>query len=135
MLAVALRKPVYVLGGSGGAAQAVGRLLGLDHSVVNVNHCLVGEAKSQIADMIREYANCFGVPGCDGLPLTLAELRDFLSDRSINTKSCSWNGLNLDENRRLFASPTSGNGPGVGEAVGLIVQGLSRLDWKDPAGH
>jgi hypothetical protein len=40
MIAIALGKPVYVLGGASGAARATGQLLGLDATTPDLRRCL-----------------------------------------------------------------------------------------------
>jgi hypothetical protein len=133
MLALALGKPVYVLGDSGGAAEAVGRQLGLDQTIGNTSHGFVQADDARFTAAVAEYAHCFSVPGSAPLPLNITELRSFLFDRSISTPLWPWNGLNVNDNRQLFACPFTKGASKVDRAVRLIVQGLSRLDWKIPS--
>jgi hypothetical protein len=132
MLALALGKPVYILGGCGGAALAVGKLLGLEDTIVNVDHCLVPGNHVRFEQALKPYAHCFRVPGVPRTPFDLSELRAYLFDRAVTTDAWPWNGLDVDENRRLFSSAITTDA-GARGAVSLIVQGLSRLDWKADA--
>lgn len=133
MLAIALRKPVYVLGGRGGAARAVGRLLGLDHTIANPDTCLDDVKNLELSQNHEKFAKSFTIPGHSNLPRTIAEVRNYLFDRSITTNAWPWNGLNIDENRKLFT--TEINESHWGECVSLIIKGLTRLDWKHPMGR
>ena len=130
MLALALRKPVYVLGGLGGAALAVGRLLGLDTTVADPERCLMRTGSLESA--LKETKYAFAFPGISSLPQNIKELRDFLFQRSMTTPAWPWNGLTPDENRELFSTPLQEKGGN--RCVDMIVQGLLRLDWKAPAG-
>jgi hypothetical protein len=133
MIAIALRKPVYVLGGASGAARATGQLLGLDAITPNPRQCLAPAIQVELADALKPYAHCFEIPGEPESPIDLAETRDFLYHRGVTTSAWPWNGLKLSENRELFALPIAEGTSHVDRAVELIVQGLSRLDWKAPA--
>ena len=53
-------------------------------------------------------------------------VRNFLFNRGVSTKTWPNNGLNVDENRALFASALPKN---VDEAVSLVLRGLSNIDW------
>jgi hypothetical protein len=133
MIALALRKPIYVLGGAGGAAQAVGKILGLDQVTVGIERCLKPAAYDALAHALAPYTNSFDIPGEPESPKDLTELRRFLFHRGVTTASWPWNGLNLAENRELFACSISEGNKSVDRAVGLIVQGLSRIEWKPMA--
>lgn len=133
MIALALGKPVFVLGGAGGAAHAVGQLLGLDEAPVSLDQCLKPAAFTVLNDALAPYASSFEIPGEPDSPRTLADLRRFLFHRGVTTPGWPWNGLSLAENRELFTCPISQGRKSVDRAVGLIMQGLSRIDWK-PAG-
>lgn len=130
MIAIALRKPVYVLGGAGGAALATGQLLGLDATTPDLRRCLVPAAQAELEQQLDQYAHCFEIPGVSKSPIDLAALREFLYHNGVMTPAWPWNGLEPQENRDLFRCPLAGNDSNVDGAVELIVQGLSRLDWK-----
>ena len=101
MLALALGKPTYVLGGRGGGAYAVGKLLGLDYTIANPDTCLVeGDIGSPLSS--ETYANYFALPGHPGLPRTTSKIRTFLFERAVTTSGWPRNGLRLEENRELF---------------------------------
>jgi hypothetical protein len=126
-IAIALRKPVYVLGGAGGAARATGQLLGLDATTPDLRRCLPPSIRAELAHALEAYAPCFEIPGVLKSPIDLAEVREFLYHRSVTTSAWPSNGLNLTENRELFACPIA-SAAHVDRAVELIVQGLSRVD-------
>jgi SLOG cluster2 len=129
MLALALRKPVYVLGGRGGGAQAVGQLLGFDSAVANPNTCLaddeVGESLST-----RE----FTLPGLLDLPRTTPDLRTYLFERGITTNAWPRNGLSPEENRQVFKTVIEPDNIRDAEScVKQIIKGLLRLDGNTPS--
>lgn len=129
MIALALGKPVYVLGGRGGGAYAVGQLLGLDSIVGNPNTCLVDD-KLETSVTKRDFA----LPGLPDLPQSTSELRDFLFERGITTRGWPRNGLLLKENRQLFEAPVrKDNAEDAKYCVDQIIRGLLRLDWKTPS--
>lgn len=130
MIALALRKPIFVLGGAGGAAHAVGQILGLDQAAVGLERCLKPATYNALGHALAQYAHSFDIPGEPESPKDLTELRRYLFHRGVTTGSWPWNGLNLAENRELFACSISEGDESVKRAVGLIVKGLSRIDWK-----
>lgn len=134
MIALALKKPVYVLGCSKGAAWAVGQLLGLDNAPANLEQCLKPSAFSEFADAIEPFAAQFEIPGVSNSPRTLSDVRNFLYNRGLTTSAWPWNGLTSEQNRKLFACCTSGGTIQVNKTVGLVLQGLSRIDWKTQEG-
>jgi hypothetical protein len=129
MIAIALRKPVYVLGGASGAARATGQLLGLDATTPDLRRCLMPAAQAELAQALKPYVHCFKIPGEPKSPIDLAEVREFLYHRGVTTSAWPWNGLDLTENRQLFACPVA-DIPHADRAVELVVKGLSRVDWK-----
>jgi hypothetical protein len=131
MIALALRKPIFVMGGSGGAAFAVGQLLGLDHALVGLDQCLVPTEHDTFKDGSASHMSSFEIPGEMGSPRTLADLRCYLFHRGVTTSSWPWNGLTEADNRELFTCKVSSVDDDVSRAVGLILKGLSRIDWKN----
>lgn len=143
MLAIAYRKPVYVLGGFGGAAREVGKLLGLDHTIANPDECL--EDEKPIEDICPpKFERAFALVNPD-LPGTIKELRNYLFSHSANdAEKWPWNGLSPQDNRELFREEISLPEGASDETrrkvqaartrcVDAIVKGLSRLEWKRPA--
>ncbi|NDW46355.1 AAA family ATPase [Ruegeria sp. PrR005] len=130
MIAIALRTPVFVLGGAGGAARAVGQILGLDEATVGLERCLMPVKHTSLCHALAPYSNSFEVPGEPNTPRDLDALRHFLFHRGVTTAAWPWNGLSLGENRELFACEVSQGGRAVERAVELIVQGLTRIDLK-----
>lgn len=134
MIALALKKPVYVLGCSGGAARAVGQILGLKEAPVNLEECLQPSAYPEFEEVIKAYASRFEIPGVSDSPRTLSDVRRFLFHRGLTTSAWPWNGLTPEQNRKLFACCTSDGTIQVDKTVGLILQGLSQIDWKTQGG-
>jgi hypothetical protein len=133
MLAIAMNKPVYVLGGSpaqpGGAAREVGRLLGMGAVIANPDTCF--RDVSPIGPALdRKYADSFALPGHPDLPKTLSELRSYLFQRYPGSEGWTWNGLTPSQNRALFCEDTSGSTDHE-PIVDLILKGLDRLTWKE----
>jgi hypothetical protein len=130
MIALALGKPIFVLGGAGGAAHAVGQLLGLDEVLVGIEQCLTPAVHNSLEHALVPYSSNFDIPGEPKSPRNLADLRRFLFHRGVTTSAWPWNGLTEAENRQLFAISISSPGEPVANAVELILQGLSRIEWK-----
>jgi hypothetical protein len=138
MIAIALGKPVYVLGGAGGAARATGQLLGLDATTPDLRRCLQPAIQAELEAALKPYAHCFEIPGVPKSPIDLAGIREFLYHRGVTTSAWPWNGLKVSENRQLFGYAVAGDDSkvvdrAVNDAVELIVQGLSRVAWKTKA--
>jgi hypothetical protein len=135
MLALALGKPVYIMGGLGGAASAVGKLLGLGETIANPDECLK-DVKPMTALCPPKFRRAFALPN-QQLPETIEELRDYLFRHSLTTDKWLWNGLSSEENRELFCADVSSPHSDVpsprSKCVDIIVKGLSRLHWKGPA--
>lgn len=116
MLTLALQKPVYVAGGFGGAALAVGSLLGLAHprtgEVPKPLEAQPEESKLHaIADKLR--------PGpWTSLPITAADIAMFLKKHAVGGPNWPDNGLSPEDNRRLFESTEPA------EVAKLVVKGL-----------
>ncbi len=128
MLALAMGKPLYLLGNPGGATQAVGRLLGLDETLTNPDLCLDDIGSIEHSAIYRHFKHAFALPEHPNLPRTIGELRSYLFEHGVMTSNWPWNGLQLDENRQLFHMPI--NEPNWGKCANLIIRGLTRLDWK-----
>lgn len=120
MLSLAQGKPLYIAGALGGAAADVGSVLGLARvRTGEVPASLRAEPAEEeqhlpkIADKLRP------APWTD-LPVTAAELVDFLKAHALGGRKWPDNGLTFDENRRLFASKKPH------EIAELVVTGLRR---------
>jgi hypothetical protein len=127
MLALAFGKPVYILGDEGGAASAVGKLLGLGDTIVNPDECL-NEVKPMNALCPPRFRRAFAVPNHQ-LPETIEQMRDYFFQHSVTTEAWPWNGLKPADNRGLFCAKVSSE---PARWVEIIVKGLSRLEWKRP---
>jgi hypothetical protein len=129
MLALALKKPVYVLGWRSGAALTTAQLLGLGDSLVNPNFIFKNAEGVQAEDIPPEFRNCFTLPGIPPLPIEIPDVCEYMMEHSVHTPLWPWNGLQLDENRTLSSEDLPDEGWPV--LVSLIMKGLSRLDWAD----
>jgi hypothetical protein len=129
MLALAMGKPVYLLGKPGGAAQAIGKLLGLDETMVNPDTCLADIGSIEHSPIYRHFKHAFVLPEQPDLPRTVPEVRSYLFEHGITSSAWPWNGLTPEENRKLFNAEITDP-----ECVNLIIKGLTRLDWDVPRG-
>jgi hypothetical protein len=127
VIAVALGKPVYVLGGVGGAAHAVGSLMGVGPSLSSLDACLKETSTPVFQGLLSQYSDRFSIPGTVSLPRTIKEVREYLFQRGVTTSRWRWNGLDIVENRSLFACVL--DSAGANECVDFITRGLSRLHW------
>jgi hypothetical protein len=132
VIAVALGKPVYILGGVGGAASVVGRLMGLGPSLSSLGACLKETSTTAFQNLLSQYSDRFSIPGVASLPRTIGEVREYLFQHGVTTSHWRWNGLDIVENRSLFACEMDDDG--ANKCVDLITRGLSRLHWH-PAGE
>lgn len=129
MIAIAIGRPIYVLGGAGGAAQAVGQLLGLHDAPVAREDCLTDTKGKGLEDLLKQHAPDFEIPGVADSPTTLADTRTFLFHRGIHSGNWRDNGLTVAENRTLFSMAVS-TAKGANDATSVILQGLRGIDWK-----
>ncbi len=130
MIALALGKPVYILGGAGGAAEAVGQLLGLSAAPVSIARCLKPAFDPRLHEVLADYAHEFAIPSVPDSPRTHDEVRRFLFEHGVSTAAWPQNGLSSAENRALFACDFR---EGSDEPVSLILKGLSHMNWKNPS--
>jgi hypothetical protein len=131
VIAVALGKPVYILGGVGGAAQAVGSLMGLGPSLSSLEFCLKETSTPVFQSLLSQYSDRFSIPGNAALPRTIKEVREYLFQHGVTTSHWRWNGLDIVENRSLFACGMDSS-EGREKCVDFITRGLSRLHWHPP---
>ena len=133
MLALALKKPVYVLGKAGGAGLAVGKLLGLDETLVNPDTCLADIGSIEHSPLYKHYKHAFVLPEQPNLPRTVAEVRNYLFEHGVTSSTWPWNGLTPEQNRELFNTELSqedDSDHNKKSCISLIIEGLTRLDWK-----
>lgn len=126
MLAIALGKPVYLLGGCEGATESVGKLLGLGEAIVHVDDCLHDPGRVGPKDFPLD--GYFSLPGYEKLPDSIEKLRSWLQEHSVWSEAWPYNGLTTEENRDLFHMAPSDTEKGA--CVNLIMSGLLRLDWQ-----
>jgi hypothetical protein len=119
MLALALKRPVYIAGGFGGAAVDVGGLLGLGRpSSGELPRSM--RAQPQEPDILRVADKLRPAP-LSKLPVTSHEIASFLKDHALGGPDWPKNGLNAEENRILFESKD-------GEKIArLVVKGLEEV--------
>jgi hypothetical protein len=118
MVALALRQPIYVLGGFGGGAAVLGELLGLAREFTT--------QEQQLGKPIpAAERHLFAPPGFPDLPLTHEEALSWLAGHAIGGPRWPDNGLSVEENRALFALTDSEEDRKT--AVGLIRDGLLRV--------
>ena len=136
MLALAMNKPVYVLGKAGGAALAIGKLLGLDETLVNPDTCLADIGSIEHSPIYKHYKHAFVLPEQPNLPRTVAEVRNYLFEHGVTSSVWPWNGLTPEQNRLLFKTEldqedeTGDTKDKKKSCISLIIEGLTRLDWK-----
>lgn len=113
---LATGQPIYVVGGYGGAADALGRALGLakDTEVVKI-----GPGRSNPSDAALLTAEEIFRPDDHGtLPLTWRDVHDWLLGHAVGGSGWPNNGLSVMENQQLFAEKEPS------EIVSLIRKGL-----------
>jgi hypothetical protein len=124
MLSLASGTPVYVCGGFGGAARAVGQALGLGEAWAVTPACLQREAHAPGASVFeaatKEWGDRFQLPDRGDLPLSYSELREFLRSHALGSPGWPDNGLTAEENRALFRSNEEH------KIVALVEKGLLR---------
>jgi hypothetical protein len=130
VLAVALGKPLYILGG-GGAAHAAGSLMGVGPSLSSLDACLKETSTPVFQGLLSQYSDRFSIPGNVSLPRTIKEVREYLFQHGITTPRWRWNGLDIVENRSLFACAL--DSAGANKCVDFITRDLSRLHWHPPS--
>lgn len=140
MLALAFKKPVYVLGMLQGAAKDIGNLLGLSRTQLCSSSCLPkprGDNFAEFEDALDAESRSFKIPHKDGLPLDFDSLREFFRDRALGSSDWPWNALTPDENRLLFNARRRKKE--IDTCVRLILRGIRHPDWaksdRSPAEH
>lgn len=98
MLALAMRRPIYVSAALGGAARWVGELLGLGRRWGGLPNGF-DEEWLRIPPV---YTALFRPPPFNELPLTREELIKFFQDHALDGPLWVKNGLTPEENRQLF---------------------------------
>ncbi len=123
MLSLKAGNAVYLCGGFGGAARAVGEVLGFGSPWFRVPDCLrsekQGKGTSTLEAAVRDWGGRFQLPNCNDLPLNYEELVQFLRSHAIDGSQWPANGLSPDENRILFRSTDADT------IIKLVTKGLS----------
>ena len=114
--ALAFGQPIYVIGGMGGAADALGRILGLSDQPKVVE---IGPGKSDPtgADLLAA-EEIFRPDGYGALPLTRSDAVNWFIQHAIGGPGWTNNGLSIAQNKELFAADDTGR------IVDLIRTGL-----------
>jgi hypothetical protein len=120
MIAIALRQPIYVLGGFGGAAAALGERLGLATATPAAT-----ELKLSPGMKLDALAHIFRPTSFEGLPLTTEEALSYIASNPIGSPGWTSNGLTVEENRTLFAL-NGAEQEDRRKAIELIRRGLLR---------
>lgn len=131
MLALAFNKPVYLVGGFGGATKAIGTVMGFSTEWHGVPACLTEEGHLREAGWKDEFKNFldwvhhekreFDLPYCPGLAMNYAELCAFFGERGLGTPKWPCNGLSIGQNRELFRTIDEDR------IMGLIMSGLETV--------
>lgn len=130
MLALAFNKPVYIVGLAGGAAEAVGNLMGLARTQSDMENWLPDPTEDDyktFSNQLRGESNKFEIPQVSRLPKTMRELREYLRGKTPGTSKCAPNGLSLDENIELFNYSDDKN---IDGCINLVMEGITRLNWE-----
>jgi hypothetical protein len=124
MLSLAAGNAVYVCGGFGGAAEAVGQVLGLGKPWSLTPDCLRrkahGRGAAPLEAAVQQWGPRFQLPHRIDLPLDYEHLVEFLRAHALGGEKWPDNGLTPDENRTLFRSTKAD------EIVKLVTKGLGR---------
>lgn len=143
LLAIQSRKPVYVIGGFGGTATAVGEILGLSRAN-NTSKQLSMQDPFETSGVLKDINRDVGEQALKELsdllcgrdqklfPLTFGEAVDLLWENAIGGSNWVDNGLSKTENRKLFESTDYNEicdllTKGIEHAVALGVKGNSYI--------
>jgi len=124
MLSLAAGAAVYICGGFGGGAHAVGRVLGLGDPWFSVPDCLRvekhGSGAATLESAVKGWGSRFQLTHSEDLPLDYAGLVDFLRSHSVDGSRWPNNGLTAEENRSLFRATNAD------EIIHAVTTGLRR---------
>lgn len=110
IIAIELKRPIFLLGGFGGVTKKVCEII-KNH---NVPEELTLEWQMEHNDGYKEILDIYRDRGLENL-IDYEELTSIINLENLN------NGLNKEENLRLFETPF------IDESIYLILQGISRL--------
>lgn len=125
VLALSLGQPLYIIGGFGGGARAVGELLGLAKawpSGAREVGCFGAGARAgpDVDRAVVAAPHVFRPANFSNLPLTFEEAMAFVSGYSLEGPGWPRNGLTVAENRELFETREQSR------IIELVVRGLTR---------
>ena len=101
VLALALKRPVYLVGACGGRAAVIGELLGLGEAP-EADRTALRPAESGAAAIQKDAL--FRASGAPGLPDNLESAVAFVASHTVAGTNWPDNGLTVRENRDLFAA-------------------------------
>lgn len=117
VLALALKRPLFVLGVCGGMAAVVGELLGIGDSSDEDRSSLQIPPRE---DAVREHSYLFLPFGTPDLPNDVGAAIVFVSSHAVAGPNWPWNGLTVQENRELFSARDPD------QIASMILKGLLR---------
>lgn len=127
MLALALRQPIYLLGGFGDATAALGASLGLAGPTSALPELKPPAATGFHADR-SQTASYFSPAGAPPMPLTFEEVFSWLPGFAIGGPSWPDNGLSLEANQELFQTTDAD------KIVQMVQEGLVRRMTRQEQG-
>jgi hypothetical protein len=127
ILSLALRRPIYLAGGFGGATEDIGALLGLSGiRTPKIPESLKNPMKKKRYAQLAEIADRLCPPPFTKLPVLPEDQVKFLQEHVVDGPKWPKNGLTPEDNRKLFSSTNPE------EVKELVVQGLRRLFTPPP---
>jgi hypothetical protein len=119
---LALRRPIYLAGGFGGATRDLGIVLGVSHiRTGRVPEALRDRLDQSRRDQLGQIADRLKPPPFTTLPVFPDEQVEFLRQHAFGGKSWPDNGLSAEQNRTLFHSEDSE------QVKRLVVEGLGNI--------
>lgn len=119
VLSLALRKPVYLAGGFGGATADIGKLLGLSSiRTGNVPKLMRNRLSNEHTLRLPEIRKLLQPPPLRDLPVMPEEQVEFLHRHALGGPLWPRNGLTPEENRQLFRCTN------VEDIAQMVVRGL-----------
>jgi hypothetical protein len=126
ILSLALKQPIYVAGGFGGAAADLGIVLGLATIRTGaIPDSLKSHLQAEEERWLEEISERLRPPPLTFLPVSPSEQVNFLRGHALDGPDWPYNGLSVKDNRALFQS----NNPN--EVVQLVIKGLLRRFIRD----
>jgi hypothetical protein len=126
ILSQALKRPIYVAGGFGGAAADLGIVLGLATIRTGaIPDSLKSHLQAEEKGWLKEISDRLRPPPLTFLPVCPSDQVNFLREHALGGPGWPDNGLSVEDNRALFQS----NDPN--KVVQLVIKGLQRRFIRD----